>query len=71
MIKRPAWIFDVDGTLVDVEPIIHMLLNQDRKSESFKKNYDLFQFGVLSRYHCFPLFCLKFAFKLLIVQCCS
>ena len=42
MIKRPAWIFDVDGTLVDVEPIIHMLLNQDRGSESFKKNYDLF-----------------------------
>lgn len=42
MIKRPAWIFDVDGTLVDVDPILHVLLNQDRTSESFKRNYDLF-----------------------------
>jgi phosphoglycolate phosphatase-like HAD superfamily hydrolase len=42
MIKRPAWIFDVDGTLVDVDPILHHILNQDRSSESFKKNYDAF-----------------------------
>lgn len=42
MIKRPAWIFDVDGTLVDVDPILDILLGQDRASESFKKNYDAF-----------------------------
>jgi phosphoglycolate phosphatase-like HAD superfamily hydrolase len=42
MIKRPAWIFDVDGTLVDVDPILHHILNQDRSTESFKKNYDTF-----------------------------
>lgn len=42
MIKRPAWIFDVDGTLVDVDPILHHILNQDRSSESFKKNFDEF-----------------------------
>lgn len=42
MIKRPAWIFDVDGTLVDVEPILHFIVNQDRSSESFKKNFDKF-----------------------------
>lgn len=42
MMRRPAWIFDVDGTLVDVDPILHYILNQDRSTESFKKNYDLF-----------------------------
>ena len=42
MIKRPAWIFDVDGTLVDVDPILHHILNQDRSSESFKRNFDAF-----------------------------
>jgi FMN phosphatase YigB (HAD superfamily) len=42
MLKRPAWIFDVDGTLVNVEPIIKILLNQDRSSDSFKRNYDEF-----------------------------
>ena len=42
MNKRPAWIFDVDGTLVNVDPILNILLNKDRSSESFKKNYDEF-----------------------------
>jgi phosphoglycolate phosphatase-like HAD superfamily hydrolase len=42
MIKRPAWIFDVDGTLVDVEPVLHHILNKDRSSESFKKDFDAF-----------------------------
>jgi len=42
MVKREAWIFDVDGTLVDVDPILDILLGQDRASESFKKNYDAF-----------------------------
>jgi FMN phosphatase YigB (HAD superfamily) len=42
MIKREAWIFDVDGTLVNVDPILDILLGQDRASESFKKNYDAF-----------------------------
>lgn len=42
MIKRPAWVFDVDGTLVDVDPILHHILNQDRSSESFKRNFDAF-----------------------------
>ena len=42
MLKRPAWIFDVDGTLVNVDPILNILLNQDRSSDSFKQNYDDF-----------------------------
>lgn len=42
MLKRPAWIFDVDGTLVNVDPILNILLNQDRSSNSFKQNYDDF-----------------------------
>jgi len=42
MLKRPAWIFDVDGTLVNVDPILNILLNQDRSSDSFKQNYDAF-----------------------------
>jgi len=42
MLKRPAWIFDVDGTLVNVDPILDILLNQDRASDSFKRNYDAF-----------------------------
>jgi FMN phosphatase YigB (HAD superfamily) len=48
MIKRPAWIFDVDGTLVDVDPILNILLGQDRSSESFKKNYDDFHKASIS-----------------------
>ena len=42
MLKRLAWIFDVDGTLVNVDPILNILLNQDRESDSFKRNYDAF-----------------------------
>lgn len=42
MIKRPAWIFDVDGTLVNVDPILSIILNQDRSTDSFKRNYDEF-----------------------------
>jgi phosphoglycolate phosphatase-like HAD superfamily hydrolase len=42
MLKRPAWIFDVDGTLVDVDPILYHIVNQDRSTESFKKNFDKF-----------------------------
>lgn len=42
MIKRPAWIFDVDGTLVNVDPVLHHILNKDRSSESFKKDFDAF-----------------------------
>jgi FMN phosphatase YigB (HAD superfamily) len=48
MIKRPAWIFDVDGTLVDVDPILDILLGKDRSSESFKKNYDDFHKASIS-----------------------
>jgi FMN phosphatase YigB (HAD superfamily) len=51
MIKRPAWIFDVDGTLVDVDPILHILLNKDRESDSFKRNYDDFHKESI---HCAP-----------------
>jgi FMN phosphatase YigB (HAD superfamily) len=42
MIKRPAWIFDVDGTLADVDPLLHWISNQDRASESFKQNFEKF-----------------------------
>ncbi len=42
MTKRPAWIFDVDGTLADVDPLLHWIVNQDRTTEKFKKNFDKF-----------------------------
>ena len=42
MMKRPAWIFDVDGTLANVDPLLHWIVNQDRTTEKFKKNFDKF-----------------------------
>lgn len=42
MTKRPAWIFDVDGTLADVDPLLHWIVNQDRTTENFKRNFDKF-----------------------------
>jgi len=42
MTKRPAWIFDVDGTLADVDPILHWIVNQDRTTDDFKRNFEKF-----------------------------
>lgn len=40
--KKHCWIFDVDGTLVNVDSVIHWITNKDREHESFKKYYDMF-----------------------------
>ena len=40
--KREAWIFDVDGTLANVDSILHYVVNKDRESESFKKDFNKF-----------------------------
>lgn len=41
MQKRKAWIFDVDGTLANVDSILHFIVNFDNDSE-FKKNFNKF-----------------------------
>ena len=41
MRKRPAYIFDVDGTLADVSSILHYVKG-DRTTEKFKKNFHKF-----------------------------
>lgn len=48
MHKRPAWIFDVDGTLVNVDTVLHHILNKDRSAESFKKDFDAFHKASIS-----------------------
>ena len=40
--KRKAWIFDVDGTLADVDSILHHVVNQDPSTNSFKKDFTKF-----------------------------
>ena len=40
--KPKAWIFDVDGTLCNVDSILHYVVNQDRTTEKFQKNFDKF-----------------------------
>ena len=40
-VKRKAWIFDVDGTLANVDSILHYIVNEDDTPE-FKKNFDKF-----------------------------
>ena len=42
MKKRKAWIFDVDGTLANVDSILHHVLKKDRKAKEFKKYFDKF-----------------------------
>ena len=42
MKKAKAWIFDVDGTLANVDSILHYVVNQDRESTKFKKNFNKF-----------------------------
>jgi FMN phosphatase YigB (HAD superfamily) len=42
MDRRKAWIFDVDGTLANVDSILHHVVNKDRTSEKFKKNFNKF-----------------------------
>lgn len=37
--RKKAWIFDVDGTLANVDSILHHVVNQDRTTEKFKKNF--------------------------------
>ena len=39
--KRPAQIFDVDGTLANVDPILKYIVNYDNDPD-FKKNFDNF-----------------------------
>lgn len=39
--KRKAWIFDVDGTLCNVDSILHYVVG-DRNDPGFKKNFDKF-----------------------------
>lgn len=41
MNKRKAWIFDVDGTLANVDPILHYVQNINNVPD-FKKDFDNF-----------------------------
>lgn len=40
--KRKAWLFDVDGTLANVDSILHHVVNKDRTSDKFKRDFDAF-----------------------------
>ena len=40
--KRKAYIFDVDGTLANVDPILHHIINKDRNAPDFKDSFDAF-----------------------------
>jgi phosphoglycolate phosphatase-like HAD superfamily hydrolase len=42
MEKRKAWIFDVDGTLCNVDSILHYIVDKDRTTEKFKKDFNKF-----------------------------
>jgi len=42
-VKRKAWIFDVDGTLANVDSILHYVVkHKNRETEAFKKDFDSF-----------------------------
>lgn len=41
MVKKTAWIFDVDGTLANVDSILYHIVNE-KDDPKFKKNFDNF-----------------------------